>query len=161
MKPAAATFPLSGRRSVAVGTVRPSDYGEDLLPSLNPLALSPRPAPRTNTRGIRPGFRNNTNSRFCIHLLSPPHLLGCMHAVLRWISSLKDLHALPVMRGRSHLGPNPGTAETSFDRRTSLILRTHFNRVSARHPDGRWLRGVRRADSRYFGRIPHNADCQS
>jgi len=47
------------------------------------------------------------------------------------------------------------------NRRTSLILRTHFNRVSARHPDGRGLRGVRRADSRYFGRIPHNADCQS
>lgn len=69
------------------------------------------------------------------------------------------------------------------NRRTSLILRTDthlacaskagcemsvsngyhdsFNRGSARHPDGRGLRGARRADSRYFGRIPHNADCQS
>ena len=60
-----------------------------------------------------------------------------MHAVLRWISSLKDLHALPVMRGRSHLGPNPGTAETSFDRRTSLILRTDTHLACAVRQDVR------------------------
>jgi len=36
------------------------------------------------------------------------------------------------MRGRSHLGPNPGTAETSFDRRTSLILRTDTHLACAR-----------------------------